>query len=718
MFYDHLKREREYAPDLEKCIQETVENLLVQVTDASKPGLLLGKIQSGKTRAFIGIIALAFDKGYDVAVVLTKGTRALAEQTLQRLEAEFEYFINLDELKVYNIMTMPPELTKYVRRQKMIFVVKKEHQNMKRLQQLFTETYPDMSQKQVLIIDDEADFASIGYKKSNDEEEELEYRVLAKLINDFRSNLSHKSDFLQVTATPYSLYLQPEEINMGQHVYKPMRPVFTSLLPIHDAYIGSEFYFEDATDSNSIASFLHVPVNEKEFEVLGVRHERYLNTILETDNLKCFRKAFVTFLVGGSIRMLQEKNTKYKCSFLIHTESMRKAHNWQFDLAVCLKNKLIDLCKSDVDRFGSIISESYEDLTRSVLLNGSALPSLKEVQDRVRYALNEEEIGMSEINSDNDIRGLLNKFGQLKLDNPFNIFIGGQILDRGITIDSLIGFFYGRNPKRFQQDTVLQHSRMYGARSKSDLAVTRFYTSARIYQAMKAMHEFDNALRSDFEAKRHTEDVVFVHKDSMGKIIPCAPNKILITNTTTIRPRKRLFPRGIQTKARTHIEKNVEEIHTKLSILANGSFEKHFLMDIVTAFDIIDAVNNTYEWSDRELCQNLDYEWDTKSFKSVMQYVSTLAPEPLRGRVYCLVKLDRDATRYKAPDIFTTSPDGGTDRNEAKKIANELPLLLMLKQKGYDDSKFGWRGAQFWWPVLYLPESTPTAIFASELIDE
>jgi hypothetical protein len=54
--------------------------------------------------------------------------------------------------------------------------------------------------------------------------------------------------------------------------------------------------------------------------------------------------------------------------------------------------------------------------------------------------------------------------GQLRLRTPLNIFIGGQILDRGITIANLIGFYYGRDPQRFQQDTVLQHSRMYGFR--------------------------------------------------------------------------------------------------------------------------------------------------------------------------------------------------------------------------------------------------------------
>src|SRR4051812_18183998 len=49
------------------------------------------------------------------------------------------------------------------------------------------------------------------------------------------------------------------------------------------------------------------------------------------------------------------------------------------------------------------------------------------------------------------------------------------IFDRGITIPNMIAFYYGRNPKTMQADTVLQHSRMYGARDRRDLAVTRFH---------------------------------------------------------------------------------------------------------------------------------------------------------------------------------------------------------------------------------------------------
>ena len=81
-----------YPQELQDCIESTVSYLLNRQTDLINPGMLLGKIQSGKTRTFIGIVSLAFDRGYDVCIVLTKGTKALAEQTYQRLENEFREF--------------------------------------------------------------------------------------------------------------------------------------------------------------------------------------------------------------------------------------------------------------------------------------------------------------------------------------------------------------------------------------------------------------------------------------------------------------------------------------------------------------------------------------------------------------------------------------------------------------------------------------------------
>jgi len=49
----------------------------------------------------------------------------------------------------------------------LIFVVKKEDDNLKHLLNLFTGRYPNLKQKSVLIIDDEADLASVSFRKTN-----------------------------------------------------------------------------------------------------------------------------------------------------------------------------------------------------------------------------------------------------------------------------------------------------------------------------------------------------------------------------------------------------------------------------------------------------------------------------------------------------------------------------------------------------------------------
>ncbi|WP_205731261.1 Z1 domain-containing protein, partial [Acinetobacter baumannii] len=69
-----------------------------------------------------------------------------------------------------------------------------------------------------------------------------------------------------------------------------------------------------------------------------------------------------------------------------------------------------------------------------------------------------EYVTVTKVNSEENVINMLDDTGQLKLRSPLHIFIGGQVLDRGITLTNLIGFYYGRRPNKFQQDTVLQHS--------------------------------------------------------------------------------------------------------------------------------------------------------------------------------------------------------------------------------------------------------------------
>src|SRR3954463_9591004 len=88
--YRHLVLDRNWDEEAKAVVERTVEQLFSLDTTTNKPGMLLGKIQSGKTRTFLGVIALAFDSGYDLAVILTKGTKALAKQTVRRVTTEFK----------------------------------------------------------------------------------------------------------------------------------------------------------------------------------------------------------------------------------------------------------------------------------------------------------------------------------------------------------------------------------------------------------------------------------------------------------------------------------------------------------------------------------------------------------------------------------------------------------------------------------------------------
>lgn len=162
-----------------------------------------------------------------------------------------------------------------------------------RILKLFSATYVDLKKRKVLLVDDEADLASVRFVK-NKETDELDQGKIAQQMDDLRGMVERLS-FLQVTATPYALYLQPDEYDMPEgrnFVFYPKRPAFTELLPIHNAYVGGDDYF-GAYDEDDPRRFLFVEVSEVEQNALrsldgrAVRDDR----LLTTDNIVNLRRA-------------------------------------------------------------------------------------------------------------------------------------------------------------------------------------------------------------------------------------------------------------------------------------------------------------------------------------------------------------------------------------------------------------------------------------------
>lgn len=714
-YYQHFLNSASFPySDVEQdCIANTVSKMLDTPTYGSRPGMLLGKIQSGKTKTFMAIMGLSFDNGYEVTVVLTKGTKALSKQTHIRIKQDFDKFVDTDDVLVFDIMNMPQQLTGYELKKKLVIVVKKQKDNLARLLSLYSDHDYGLYDKKSLIIDDEADFASVGYKRS---EGEIDANLTAVRLDELR-NIANDASFLQVTATPYSLYLQPEGLEVRGEEFQPVRPAFTELVPVHQDYIGSDYYFNDADDPESPASKLYITLSNNELIVLKRRDGRRLNLqdVLTSNAIEGLRSAFINFIVGGVIRQIQaikDGSNFRKFSFLIHTEVAKAAHEWQKDIIDNLLEKLTIESKGRTDLFKQLIRNGYDEIKQTISQYGFYLPDYQNIEDRVAVSLNDGEVLITSVNSEKKVEELLDESGQLKLRTPLNIFIGGNILDRGVTIGNLIGFYYGRRPNRFQQDTVLQHSRMYGYRPKEDLAATRFYTEPTIYNAMRRMHESDVALRDEI-SKNPNQEVIFIQGSDDGAVVPCSPNKILLSETTTLRPHRRLIPVGFQTDYKSYTRPVTEKIDKLLSQAhPDGASAEPFKISTNSAHQIIDEAQKAIKMSEEE-----GYTFDWKGMHSAIDYLAGRSLNP--DEIWCLWLTDRNNARLAGSGSHTkyvATPDTATTEGAiARQYATDTPMLMLFRQNGSEEK--GWMGSPFYWPLLYAPGNTRTAIYANETAD-
>lgn len=718
-FYKRLKAERERAgqPDTaeyDACVCEAVDELIKRETTSSHPGMLLGKIQSGKTRAFLGIIALSFDKGFDVAVVLTKGTKTLGNQTVSRIARDFRPFRDDNALQVFDILKIPTLTQWELEQQKLVIVAKKEHNNMRRLIELFTNTHPELRGKRVLIVDDEADFASIRFAKKKGSDEINQGRI-ANQMDELRRELARPS-FLQVTATPYALYLQPDEYEAptgANLTFEPKRPAFTKIVPVHSAYVGGDHYFGDHDESRP-EYFLWHPVEQDELDALKKEDKRRFNIddVLTTAKVMALRAAVANFVTAGAVRRLHQKAAGERpkhYAMIVHVETAKSAHAWQHRVTQAVLDKMKAAIIASQPIASRLIDEAIVDLRRSVEAEGLSVPDREALVREIRESFEKGAVATEKVNSDNDVDALLDENAELKLRTPYNVFIGGQILDRGITVPNLLGFYYGRSPKKMQQDTVLQHARMYGARPRPDLAVTRLYTTAANHAALKRIHEFDTALRDAFMQGAHDRGVAFILKDVTGRVSPCAPSKVLMSEITPLRPGKAFLPVGFQTKSKSAISRIVERIDRLVPATATN-VDRPLKITTDAAIEIVDLIKSTLE--DNEIDP---FDW--KAMRGAIEYYSRIAaPEKDRGNCWLLAATDRDIVRVREGGRFSNAPHTKQQEQIVTGMGDRLPILMLFRQNG--TATKGWRDTPFWWPVLFPPLKSAPAVFANSVGDE
>ena len=727
-FYERLINlpNRMDSPELQEIVRGTVVKLNEATTTPEMPGVLLGKIQSGKTRGFIGIIAESFSTGYDIAIVLTKNSQLLGLQTTNRLETEFSEFISTGEFAdVHYVNTFHATgdtLTPVQLMQKQIFVGIKNYLNIDKLIEIFDIRVPLLKDKRILIIDDEADYGSVGFRKVKGQTDPEMIKTAAGL-SQFRSILRNYS-FLQVTATPYSLYLQPENYVESGFDYKPLKPAFTQILPTHSGYVGGEFYFEDESNDQSPAYHLHNTCRPLEIETLSDENSnpQILDYVSTTAKLEIFRKSILYFIAGVSLRRAQfiqkqnldEERTPIfilpKYAFVFHIQTSKEPMIWQKSLLDKYLEYLIalqiDTPTSITTLFDSIINDLLISVEKgSKLWGGINIPTEEQILFQLRQLLTFKDYKSFLINSDERVIDRTDNKGQLKLEAGLTFFIGGQVLDRGITIDNLIGFFYGRSPEVSKMDTILQHARMYGNRAKEDLCVTRFYTAQAIYSRMKEIHFLDVALRE--QLVKSDKGIVSIRRAANGSIIPCDPSRIALSNIITIKKFKRLLPYGFNVKVNGQLNPIIQSINTILQSYPDYTSDNKVTFEISfqSFVEIIDLIDNSFIGFDTP-----DLKWDTKLVKDL---VKRFLDEASKTSLPIYVRTNLEMGRFKASGDFITVPEtSSTDGAVAKIAAANIPCLVLLGQKGRDANQ-AWNGGPFYWPVIYCPGNLNNPIIFS-----
>jgi hypothetical protein len=227
------------------------------------------------------------------------------------------------------------------------------------------------------------------------------------------------------------------------------------------------------------------------------------------------------------------------------------------------------------------------------------------------------------------------------------------------------------------------------------------------------IHEFDRGLRERFERHEGNQSIVFIQKDSKNKIVPCSPNKLLLSTTTTLRPGKRLLPVGFQTGSKTKIAKIIQKLDVAIDKWTRASdSESPVLVNLTEALAVIDDIASTYI-----VDEDRAPVWDVDAFKASLEfYAGEGSQEISETMVYVLVRKGRENRRIRDSGRLFDAPDTSHVEGEiARRYSRRIPMLMLFRQEGSED--LGWKGTPFWWPVLFIPTDRETVVFAKSILD-
>jgi hypothetical protein len=362
-----------------------------------KSALLVGHVQSGKTGNLIGLITKFIDLNFKYIIYLTSDNNLLYDQTYIRLK-KIEDYCNVinenDEEVLFN-----------TKLQRSSIILLKKNQSVLRKWLYKLSTVENSAIEPLLLIDDEADAASLNTQVNRNKVSTIN-KLIKELLNSSVSSL-----YLQTTATPYANLLLNDKSGIKPDLLITFKP--------GEDYLGGDFFYGESSSSFEL-------IDEND----GINILDRNQSVLPNGFKRC-----LFYYISQCI--IINRNNGVVSNFLIHPSHKISDH-------MLVKNRLVTTISDLIKNF-TINPESW------LILLENLIQSIPNTSDEVINIL--KSLKLHVVNSENEIT---------QFNTGFNIIIGGNSLSRGITIPQLNVCYYVRDPKSPQADTTLQHSRIFG----------------------------------------------------------------------------------------------------------------------------------------------------------------------------------------------------------------------------------------------------------------
>ena len=586
-------------------------------------------IQSGKTGVLTLTGAIGADEGYRAIIILTSDNKPLYEQTLKRVREAFPGMEIIGK-KEFN------DAAAFIQRIKAgtcAIVASKNSNVLNTLIENFrTGRVRGLS---CLIIDDEADQASLNTQTSRDDG--TPPSTINARIADLR-NFFEKNTYLQVTATPQALFLQTPTHDF--------RPNFTVLSHPGSAYVGGEDFFGD--QSELVREF-----DRRDIEALTAGASPTPGLEIPTSLLR----ALDTFMVGATFKRMNEADQN--CAFLCHVSTRTADHR---HIVRLLRRYKTDLVAGAEDRKNGVINRlqrAYDDLASTH----------KELRDcnfddllrHIKFFSNSTSVKLVNRETDEDVA----------VESPYNLFVGGNKLGRGVTIKNLLVSYYGRHPQRPQADTVLQHARMYGYRRK-DLGLLRLFLPGELHVVFQAIYRMECGLR-ELIAQNPSEEFRGVYLEN--GLNPTRRN-VLAPDSIGVYSAGSIYNPAQVMRDKSVLE-STEKIDQKLRAIRDKSYVEFPVEEMrnLVSLTMPDQARSRRVWNSIAVAGSLS------------QFASL--HDETTGYVY----VDRE--RGLKEDRRETQ--GILDGGEAARVPNDRITLFMLRTRKDQETNAAW------WPQIRFP---------------